>query len=145
MNRKRNPRKPGLDELLNARPFSNRAIQVLVRDEHRLLLSVPIKPRWWNSRFVRWLIPMNRFRRIELDRRGMHFFDLCDGDRTVADIVATFGETYDLSPLEARIAVAAFLGTLIEKGVVALVGTETAAVPERRGRRPRGASGKSAP
>ncbi|NOY80959.1 MAG: PqqD family protein [Kiritimatiellaeota bacterium] len=140
MNRKRNAKKPGLHRLLSARPFRNQAIEVLVRDENRLLLSVPIKPRWWNSRFVRWLVPMNRFRRIELDRRGMHFFDLCDGDRTVADIVATFAETYDLSALEARIAVAAFLGTLIEKGVVALVGTETPAVG-RRQERPRNRSG----
>ena len=116
-------RKPTTEQLLRARPYRNQTLEVLARDEERLLLSAPIRRRWWNSRFVRWLVPMNKFRRFELDRRGMLFFDLCDGKRTVADIVDVFSKTYDLSPLEARIAVAAFLDVLLQKQVIALVGS----------------------
>lgn len=121
--KKQKRRKPTTEQLLQACPYRNQNIEVLVRDDDHLLLSAPIRRRWWNSLLLRWLVPMSKFHRFELDRRGMFFFDLCDGKRTVADIVASFSEAYDLGPLEARIAVAAFLDVLIQKQVVALVGT----------------------
>jgi len=120
--RQRRGSKPNLVELLTARPFVNRAAEILVDEEDRLVLSVPVRKRWWNTGFMRWLLPTRRFKNFELDARGRLFLRLCDGERTVADIVEEFAREYGLSLLEARIAVAAFIELLLQKGVIALVG-----------------------
>ena len=110
--------------LLRARLMPNRELEELLRDKARLVLSVPIRARWWMHAFVRWLVPMNRYKRIELDRRGMSFFDLCDGERRVEEIVRVFAEEYDLSLQEAKVAVASFIEALVRRGVIVIVGTE---------------------
>ena len=110
--------------LLRARLLRNRELEELIRDGSRLIVSVPIRKRWWTHPFVRWLVPMNRYKRIELDRRGMSFLDLCDGERTVEEIVRLFAGEYDLGPQEAKVAVASFIESLVRRGVIVIVGTD---------------------
>ena len=110
--------------LLRARLVRNQALEELLREEGRLVVSVPVRGRWWMHAFVRWLVPTNRFKRIELDRRGMSFLDLCDGERRVEEIVRVFAGEYALSLQEAKVAVASFIEALVRRGVVVIVGSE---------------------
>ena len=116
---------PPPDALLRARLVRNQALEELLREDDRLVVSVPIRRRWWMHAFVRWLVPTNRFKRIELDRRGTSFLDLCDGERPVEEIVRHFAGEYDLSLQEAKVAVASFIEALVRRGVIVIVGTET--------------------
>ena len=112
--------------VMGAYPVLNREIEVLLQEPRRMILSVPIRERWWTRRIMRWLVPTNRYKRIELDERGMSFYEMCDGEHTVRDIVDYFAERYDLTFHEARIAVANFVEALLKRGIIVLAGKENA-------------------
>jgi hypothetical protein len=59
-------------------------------------------------------------RRLTLDRLGTEVWRLCDGDRTVEEIVDTFSRNHDLTFHEARAAVTGYLTTLIQRGALAI-------------------------
>ncbi len=113
---------PPIQELLASRPLRNHAAEVLADTPERLVVSIPVKNHWWNTGLMRWIIPTRRYRQFELDRRGRYFLQLADGENTVAGIVRSFATEYGLSELEARVAVASFIETLLQKGLIVLVG-----------------------
>jgi len=74
------------------------------------------------SGYQRWLLrlPERVKRDFELDAFGVEILGLCDGSRTVLDIIKKFTARHKLDPTEAEHAVLAFLKTLVRRGVVAM-------------------------
>ncbi|MBN1807533.1 MAG: PqqD family protein [Planctomycetes bacterium] len=74
------------------------------------------------SRWQRWMLRLPQFvtRDFELDSFGVEIVELCDGRRTVRDIIKKFASKHKVSRPEAEKAVLMFLRTLIRKGIVSI-------------------------
>src|SRR5579862_3011851 len=104
--KKPNPPAPSTREggvTLQSRPVANRAMKVEAYSGG-VVVTVPQKnPRW--APLLRWLLPLSKERRIELDAIGTWVLELCDGRHTVAQVIDAVGEKHHLSFQEARAAV----------------------------------------
>jgi hypothetical protein len=113
------------EQLNRAKLFVNQEVEILSDTPRAVVLSVPLRHRWWNGPFVRSVLSLRMRKTFELDARGRSFLKRCDGEREVAQIIREFGEEYDLTPQEARVAVASFAQLLLHRGIVVMVGTES--------------------
>jgi hypothetical protein len=90
------------------------------------LVSIPMaRPRWLVPP-LSWILPFSSVRRVQLDALGTAVLDLCDGKRTVEQIIETFAGENKLSFREGQLAVTQFLQELVRRGIVALVGASGA-------------------
>ena len=109
--------------MLLAVPTPNRAVEVK-RGERSVVLSVPIKPRWWMGPPLSWVLPYRDRRRVQLDSLGAQVWDLCDGRTTLERIIDRFADLHRLRFHEARLSVMAFIRMLVERNMVVLVFTD---------------------
>lgn len=102
---------------MQARP---RRLPVCARstdDAGDLHLTVEFERRGWQC----WLgAPAQATREFVLDRVGRQVYELCDGKRTVEDVVRRIGGDLHLSPGEAEQAVTTYLKTLMSRCLVAV-------------------------
>ena len=68
-----------------------------------------------------WIVRVAATRTLRLDRLGARVWDLCDGKRTVEEIVDEFAKLYALSFHEARTSVTMYLKMLVQRGALAIV------------------------
>ena len=130
-------RQRAVGRLLSAVPCKNAAIKVEPA-AGGLLVSVPVRRPGWLVPPISWVLPWSPFRRIALDEPGSEVLNLCDGKRTVEEVVERFAQSHKLSFRESQIAVTQFLRELLRRGVVALVGVSTAGGSGTIGREPEG-------
>jgi len=116
---------PVLDpgQVLDSIPTPNAAVRCEERGD-TLVLWVPFCERWWVKR-LGWFMPFRTEKGIELDATGLQVWSACDGRRLEA-IVEEFAERHKLGFHKARLCVLAFLRSLAERNLLALV------VPEAR-------------
>ena len=114
-------RKQAVDRLLSAVPVKNAAAEIQRRGD-AMLVSVPMQRPRWLVPPLSWIIPFSDKRRVQLDALGSEVVELCDGKRTVEEVIETFSGRHRLSFREAQVAVTEFLRMLLQRGVVALVG-----------------------
>lgn len=107
-------------QFLSAVPHKNTEMK-LERMREGLLVSIPVRRPGWLVPPISWIMPFSNHRRVQLDGAGTAVVELCDGKRTVEQIVETFAQEHKLSFREAQLAVTQFLRELIGRGVVALV------------------------
>ena len=110
-----------VDEFLASVPYRNEAMEVEPVGKG-LLLSVPVRRPRWLVPPLSWVLPWSGYRRVELDEPGTEVFNLCDGKRSVEEIIETFAENHKLSFREGQVAVTQFLRELLKRGIIALVG-----------------------
>ncbi|MBL7076182.1 MAG: PqqD family protein [Kiritimatiellae bacterium] len=67
-----------------------------------------------------WIVPFRKERVARLDHIGSRVWSLCDGRRTVEDVVDTIAAQYRLTFHESRVAVTGYLKTLVQRGVLAI-------------------------
>jgi hypothetical protein len=122
------PKKRTAKDFLKAHPYKNSAIKITSKRNGTALVEVPMKkPKYLVPPFS-WIIPFSSYRRVELDPVGARVLNLCDGERSVEQIIENFAQINKLSFREAQLSVTQFLRMLMERGIVALVG-----VPQRNG------------
>ncbi len=115
----------GAEEFYKATPHKNRAMRLDKRGDGTTLASIPMKkPKCLVPPFS-WILPYSEFRRVELDSIGTSVLDLCDGKRTVENIIELFAKNKQLSFREAQLAVGQFLPQLAERSIIAIVGKKT--------------------
>lgn len=107
--------------MLAALPMRNVAARIETERGDTLVLCVPRKRPW----FVRWppmswIIPCGMERRLTLDSLGAQIWRMCDGRRTVGQVVDAFGDVHRLTFHEARAAVTGYLKLLLERGALAM-------------------------
>jgi hypothetical protein len=104
--------------MLRARALPNRAarvergpgdtVSVWVEQTRRLLPPLS------------WIVPFHKEQATRLDRIGTRVWSLCDGRRTVEEVVDAVAAQYRLTFHESRVAVTGYLKTLIQRGVLAV-------------------------
>ena len=109
-------------DLLDAVPVRNASVRVETRSEGGLVLSVPMRRRWYMKPPLGWVLPFSRQRRISLDRLGAAVWEACDGRRTLEQVIERFADRYHLRFHEARLSVQQFLKELVRRGLVVLAG-----------------------
>jgi hypothetical protein len=106
-------------QLLDAVPTVNRALRSEWKDG-ALVLWVPLRQRWW-FHLLGWLLPLRKERGIELDETGREVWLACDGERRLEQIIEEFADRHQLKFHEARLCIVAFLRSLAERNLLALV------------------------
>ncbi len=106
--------------MLHAVPLRNAAAAGAVLADGSLNITVPVKKPWFHRPPVSWVLRIRPLRTYQLDPLGARVWELCDGTRTVEQIVDIFAEKHELTFHEARVAVTQYLRQLIEKGMVAV-------------------------
>ena len=118
------------NDILVSLPVPNRAMSVHPRPDGTVLVSVPVRRPAWLSPPLSWLMPFSARRRIELDAVGACVLDLCDGRRSVQDLIEAFASRHKLSFREAQLPVRQFLRQLTERGIVAIASQAAAESPD---------------
>ena len=109
-------------DLLASVPVRNEAVKVEHKTQTELLLTVPLRRRWYMKPPVSWLVPTRPMRKIALDGLGAEFWQLCDSRRTMEQIIDMFAQRHDLTFHEARLSLSQFARSLAERGLIVLVG-----------------------
>ncbi len=117
-----NPREQvAVGHLLSAVPHRNQAVTV-EPTEAGLLLSIPTRRPRWLVPPLSWVLPFSGQRRVELDAPGRAVLELCDGRRSVEEVIEVFALEHKLSFREGQLAVSQFIKALLQRGIIALVG-----------------------
>ncbi len=123
--RLRRPQPLSREQSLASVPVHNEAIGAERTDTGDARLTIPRRDTWWVRLLDRVLyIPKNR--RIRLDELGTYVWDLCDGHRTVREIIQAMSTRYKLHRKEAEVSVVTYLRQLARKGLIGI------AVPKTR-------------
>lgn len=111
--------------LLASVPVVNEAVRAQ-RHGKTLILYVPIRRRWWMGPPLSWLpgVQFGDRKGVALDRLGEEVWQACDGQSTTEQIVERFACAHKVRFHEARLSVMSFLSMLMQRNLVALVGTE---------------------
>jgi len=137
-------RKPGpkitREQSLTAIPIRNGNVQWEIDEEvDETLIVIPRRDDWWVRLFARFFfVPDNK--KVTLDELGSFVWKRCDGETTVDELIAAFGERYKLSRKEAELSMIAFLQQMAKKRLIGLAVPGQAQSPETQpgaGRRAR--------
>ena len=121
--KKQSERQVVVSRFLAAVPHRNAAMKLEPLSDG-CLVSVPVRRPGWLVPPISWILPWSDVRRVQLDQPGAEVLNLCDGQRTGEEVVERFAEAHKLSFREGQTAVTQFLRQLLQRGIVALVGTE---------------------
>ena len=114
------PERASWRSMLSALPARNAAAEVARTQEGGLRISVQReRPAWWAAPLSRLLRRPPR-RTVILDRLGVEVWELCDGTRTVEQVVEEFARKHALSFHESRVVVTEYLRELIQRGILAI-------------------------
>jgi hypothetical protein len=106
--------------LLDAVVVKNAAVRLEERGD-AYVLWVPIRRRWWMRGLLGWLLPFRDEKGIALDALGRELWSECDGERSLETLIERFAARHRLRFHEARLSVQAFVRSLMERNLVALV------------------------
>lgn len=107
--------------ILDSRPVPNEAMKLKSTGEGYIVATVPMQPVRRPFPFSLFLQPRGH-RRFALDHLGSEIFRLCDGRRRYGEVVDEFARHHRLTFHEARVSVAGYLGHLVHRGVLVIVG-----------------------
>jgi len=107
------------EQSLASVPLRNEAVQVEQTDAGETRLIIPLRPNRW-ARLVARVLYVPKVRRIVLDEIGSYVWGLCDGKRTVRDIIHALAARYKLHRKEAEVSVVAYLRQLARKGLIGI-------------------------
>jgi len=86
------------------------SIRVYVKNRRPSFLVPPLS----------WIVPYKTERCLTLDRMGAQIWQLCEGQRSVEQVIERFAERHRLTFHEARVAVTGYIKMLVEHGVLAV-------------------------
>ena len=102
-----------------SRPIRNEAVSVRTVDNDELEITVYRK----KTKSVILLSKLFRLpvtRKIILDKIGAYVWTLCDGNKTVNDIMKIFSKKYSLGREKAKKSLLIYLRQLIHRGLIAI-------------------------
>lgn len=82
-------------------------------------LTIPRRSEWYlKPVFLLFSVP--RHRKLQLDELGSEVWDLCDGHRSVGDMIKEFSRRHQLNRKETEVAMLTYLRQLAKRRLVAL-------------------------
>jgi len=82
-------------------------------------LSVPLRHPTW-LRWVRPVLPISKEKKVELDKLGTEVLALCDGHRTIEQIIDLHKDRWHLSFFESRAMILQFLRQLLQRNLIVI-------------------------
>ncbi len=110
--------------MLLARPVPNFVARVENAGRDGLRIAVATVKPWYFVPPVSWIVPLSKERTVVLDSVGAYIWRLCDGERTVENIVDEFAAKHRLTFHEARAAVTGYMKLLVQRSVLAIALTD---------------------
>lgn len=110
---------PELDrqQALESVPMVNQLITIDHDAEGHVVLHVPRK-RTSMVKMIAKLFRLPPYKQIELDELGTYAVELCDGTRSVDEIVDAFADEFQLNRREAEVSMLTYLQTLAKRGII---------------------------
>ena len=114
---------PGVswNAMLRAKPVPNASADVTQARDQEMRIAVPRRRPAYLVPPLSWFVRPAPTRTVVLDHMGRQIWQLCDGNRTVEDIVETFSFRQRLSFHEARVSTTAYLKLMAERGALVIV------------------------
>jgi len=82
-------------------------------------LTIPRRNEWYlKPLFLVFSVPKNR--KLQLDELGSEVWDLCDGKRTVGELIKEFSRRHQLNRKETEVAMLTYLRQLVKRRLVGL-------------------------
>lgn len=106
--------------MLAAVPEQNTAAQVSRHGDCVTISIRNVKPSYMVPP-ISWFVPFKERKVITLDPLGTKLWQLCDGKRSVEDIIDIFRADYELTFHEAKTCVTDYLKQLVQRGALAVV------------------------
>jgi hypothetical protein len=106
--------------MLLAIPQPNVAAEVDHQANGTTKITVALRQPRWLRPPISWIIRPTLSRSFSLDTIGTRVWSLCNGERTVENIIDLFSAQYALTFHEARIAVTEYIKLLVQRGVLAI-------------------------
>jgi len=108
-------------KMLAARLIHNAAARVEQMPDSRVKVYVKTVRPWFLVPPLSWVLPLRRERGTVLDRLGTQVWNLCDGNRTVENVIDEFAAAHRLSFHESRAAITSYVQMLVARGAMAIV------------------------
>lgn len=108
-------------EFLKMRPVRNPKLRWEKKEEGTFSIFIPLEQPEGKKRGLSKLAPAPKEKQIQLDKVGSIVWELCDGERTMQDIVEHLHEEYKLLPSEAEVSLNAYFNQLSKRGLVGFV------------------------
>lgn len=120
------------EQSLNAIPVCNEKVETeWDEDTGELLILIPRRNDWL-VRCLTKVFYVPQYKKISLDALGAYVWKLCDGKRSVRDLITEFAKKYKLSRKEAELSLIAFLRQMAKKRLIALAIIEHPSGPAPR-------------
>ena len=107
--------------MLAATPSHNASAEVRPAGKGELRVTVKRRRPWYFRRPVSWFLDPNLRQTVTLDSMGTGVWRLCDGKRTVEEVIDEFARAHRLTFHEARVAATSYMKSLVERGALAMV------------------------
>jgi hypothetical protein len=111
-------------DLLDAVPQRNAVVTSELADDGSVVLSVPLRQRWFMKPPFSLIFPFSSRRRVSLDKLGSEVWKQCDGSRSTEKIIEEFAARHAMTFHETRLSVMLFFRSLAERGLIAMVGVK---------------------
>lgn len=106
--------------MLSAIPNHNTAAKVVEKNGCVKVIIKNIRPAYLVPP-ISWFVPYKPQREITLDPLGTYLWKLCDGKKTVENLIDQFKDEYELTFHEAKTCVTDYLRKLVQRGILAVV------------------------
>jgi len=137
LRRKKKPKAPPLrrSDFLRLKPVRNPMVKWEKNEKGEIKIIIPLKKikeirekaetdkrrkRKKPDLFSK-LFPEPKEKQIQLDEIGSVVWELCDGNRTVKDIIDYLYEKYKLLPRESEISLNTYLNSLVKRGLMGFI------------------------
>ncbi len=116
-------------EFLRIRPVRNEYVNWKKDDEGVVEISIPLEQPIPGDKvmgkIMSKLIPESpKEKKIKLDKIGSKVWELCDGKRTVKEIIDALNREYKMMPIEAEASLRVYFGQLAKRGLIGMLPPE---------------------
>jgi len=134
LRRKKKPSGPSIrrSDFLRLKPMRSPIVEWEKNEKGEISIVIPLKKLREkmkgskkgvrkSSGFLSKLFPEPAEKRIQLDEVGSIVWELCDGKKTVKEIVDYLYEKYKLLPREAEVSLSSYLNNLAKRGLIGFI------------------------
>ena len=114
-------------EFLQMKPVRNPALKWEKNKDGVITLIVSLKKAARKGILLKMASPPKE-KKIELDKIGSTIWEICDGSKTVKDIIKRLYEEYKIMPIEAEVSLNTYFTDLSKRGLLGFIVPEEARV-----------------
>ncbi|OIN95754.1 hypothetical protein AUJ66_08290 [Candidatus Desantisbacteria bacterium CG1_02_38_46] len=111
------------EDSLKAKPVRNQKLLWEKDEKGNVLIYIPRRKTAWTHLFS-FIFSESGKKTIILDEIGSKVWEMCDGEKTVEEIISFFCKEYKLNLREAEVSIFAYFKKLAEKRLIGLMMTK---------------------